>query len=125
MADAVWDCHAHLFGNGRSRTGIWVNPDFDNPKTIASRARRDMFANGGCLGDDETRWDERMVERLTEPANELPDGVKVMLLAFDFTHDPDGSRRDDLTTFSVPNEYAAKVAKSRPDRFEWIASVHP
>lgn len=124
-ADAVWDCHVHLFGNGRSGSGIWVNPDFGNPKTLGSKARHAMFANGGCLGNDETRWDERMVERLTQQVNELPAGVKVMLLAFDFTHDPDGSRRDDLSTFSVSNEYAAKVAKSRPDRFEWIASVHP
>ncbi len=124
-ADAVWDCHVHLFGNGRSRTGIWLHPQFDNSKTIASKARHATFANGGCLGSDEAHWDERMVERLTERVDELPAGVKVMLLAFDFTHDPDGSRRDDLTTFSVPNDYAAKVAKSRPNRFEWIASVHP
>jgi predicted TIM-barrel fold metal-dependent hydrolase len=124
-ADAVWDCHVHLFGNGRSGTGIWVNPDFDHPKTAGSRVRHDLFANGGCLGDDEARWDERMVERLTQQVDEFPAGVKAMLLAFDFTHDPDGSRRADLTTFSVSNEYAAKVANSRPDRFEWIASVHP
>jgi predicted TIM-barrel fold metal-dependent hydrolase len=124
-ADAVWDCHVHLFGNGRSGSGIWVNPEFDHPKTVASKVRHFMFANGGCLGDDEARWDERMVDHLAQQVDELPQGVKVMLLAFDFAHDPDGSRRDDLTTFSVPNGYAAKVAKSRPDRFEWIASVHP
>jgi mannonate dehydratase len=48
-----------------------------------------------------------------------------MLLAFDHAHDPDGTRRDDLTTFAVPDAYAARIARARPDRFEWIASVHP
>jgi mannonate dehydratase len=48
-----------------------------------------------------------------------------MLLAFDFAFDEDGRKREDLTTFAVPNEYAQRVAASRPDRFEWIASVHP
>lgn len=48
-----------------------------------------------------------------------------MLLAFDFTYDETGKRREDLTTFSVPDAYARKIAQMRPDRFEWIASVHP
>jgi mannonate dehydratase len=48
-----------------------------------------------------------------------------MLLAFDFAYDPDGRRREDLTTFAVPDAYAARIARSRPDRIEWIASVHP
>ncbi len=48
-----------------------------------------------------------------------------MLLAFDFTYDETGKKREDLTTFSISNEYAQRVARARPDRFEWIASVHP
>ena len=48
-----------------------------------------------------------------------------MLLAFDFTYDESGRRREDLTTFCVPNAYARRVAASKPGRFEWIASIHP
>jgi uncharacterized protein len=121
----VWDCHAHLFGNGRTGGGIYLNPGFDRPSTLAGKVRRAMFFNAACGGEDEERLDTAVVERLAHLADEFPPGVKVMLLAFDFTHDPDGRRREDLTTFAVPDAYAAGVARARPDRFEWIASVHP
>lgn len=121
----VWDSHVHLFGNGRSGPGIWVSRDFDEGRSMGSKVRRAMFANGGCLGHDEAKWDARMVVRLTQLLDALPAGAKAMLLAFDFTYDDKGAQRQDLTTFSVSNRYAAKVAASRQDRFEWIASVHP
>ncbi len=121
----VWDCHAHLFGNGRTGGGIYLNPGFDRPSTLAGQVRRAMFFNAACGGEDEERLDTAVTERLAHLADELPQGAKVMLLAFDFTHDPDGARREDLTTFAVPDAYAARVARARPDRFEWIASVHP
>lgn len=121
----VWDCHAHLFGNGRTGGGIYLNPGFDRPSTLAGRVRRAMFFNAACGGEDEERLDAAVVERLSHLVDELPPGAKVMLLAFDFAHDPDGTRREDLTTFAVPDAYASRVARARPDRFEWIASVHP
>ena len=124
-ADRVWDVHAHLFGNGRSGGGIWVDPEFDRPQTIAGRIRHAFFRNAGCLGPDEDKLDQAMVARITALADQCPPGAKFMLLAFDFTFDDAGNRRDDLSTFAVPNAYAAKVAGSRPDRFEWIASIHP
>lgn len=124
-ADRVWDCHAHLAGNGRSKTGLWVNPSFDEPTTPAAKVRRVMFMNGGCMGNDEARLDAAMIERLRLLVAQLPPGAKVMLLAFDFTYDESGKKREDLTTFSVSNEYAQRVAKSDPSRFEWDASVHP
>lgn len=121
----VWDCHAHLFGNGRTGSGIYLNPGFDRPSTLAGRVRRAMFFNAACGGEDEERLDSAVVARIAHLADELPGGAKVMLLAFDFTHDPDGTRREDLTTFAVPDAYTARIARERPDRFEWIASVHP
>ena len=124
-ADRVWDSHAHLFGNGRSGQGLWVNPDFDKPSSLAAKARRMLFANAGCVGEDESKWDERMISRLTELVEEFPPGAKVMLLAFDFVYDESGVRREDLSSFCVPNDYAMKAAQANPARFEWIASVHP
>ena len=124
-ADRVWDSHAHLFGNGRGGPGVWINPDFDRPRSIAAKARRAFFMNAGCVGTDEGRLDQAMVARLVALADQLPAGAKVMLLAFDFTYDEGGWRRDDLTTFAVSNEYARRIAQSRPERFEWIASIHP
>lgn len=124
-AERVWDCHVHLFGNGRLGSGIWVDPQFDQAQSIGGRVRRAFFMNAGCVGDDWDRLDQGMVARLIHVADALPKGAKLMLLAFDFTYDETGKRREDLTTFSVPDAYARKVAQMRPDRFEWIASVHP
>jgi uncharacterized protein len=124
-ADRVWDVHVHLFGNGRADKGVWVDPHFDEGFGPTSRVRRMFFMNAACAGTDESRLDTEMVARLARLADELPAGAKVMLLAFDFTYDETGKRRDDLTTFSISNAYARHVALSRPDRFEWTASVHP
>ena len=124
-ADRVWDVHAHLFGNGRSGCGIWVEPDYDRPRSIMGRVRHAFFKNAGCTGDDDDRLDQGMLARLNALADQCPPGAKFMLLAFDFTFDDAGKRRDDQTTFSVPNAYARRIAQSRPDRFEWIASIHP
>lgn len=123
--ERVWDMHVHLFGNGRSQSGIYVDPDFDRPRTPQGMIRRTFFMNGGCISGDDDRLDSAMVSRLAHVADEMPDGVKVVLLAFDFTHDETGRRREDLTTFAVPDFYARRVAALLPGRFEWIASVHP
>lgn len=124
-ADRVWDVHTHLFGNGRSGGGIWVEPDYDRPKSIGARVRHAFFVNAACVGGDEDRLDQAMIERLVGIVDACPAGAKFMLLAFSCSFDEDGRRREDLTTFCVPDEYAQRVAAARPDRFEWIASVHP
>lgn len=124
-ADQVWDTHAHLFGNGRSGQGPWIHPDFDKPLDPAQRARRYFFQDAACAGRDEERLDQGVVERLTLLVNALPAGAKVMLLAFEITYDELGVARRDRSAFQIPNQYAARVARARPERFEWIASVHP
>ncbi|MBC8022182.1 MAG: amidohydrolase family protein, partial [Burkholderiales bacterium] len=123
--DRVWDCHVHLFGNGRSESGIFVDPAFEGGWSPASRARHAFFMNAACAGRDESAIDTQVVARLAMLADSMPPGAKLMLLAFDDTYDESGRRRPDLTTFSVPNGYAQRVAQSRRDRFEWVASVHP
>jgi mannonate dehydratase len=123
--ERVWDVHAHVYGNGRGNVGIFVGPELDRPTTPGAKARREFFLNGGCVGADDDGADGRMVARLVRIASELPAGARLMLLAFDATYDAAGRRREDITGFNVPNEYVRKVAAAHPDRFEWIASVHP
>jgi mannonate dehydratase len=48
-----------------------------------------------------------------------------MLLAFDYFHDEQGNRVPEASAFYTPNTYAAELARKHPDRFEWIASIHP
>lgn len=124
-ANQVWDSHAHLFGNGRSKSGLWVNDSFDRPVAPESILRRAMFVNGGCVAGDEPGMDVNMIRRVASLADQLEEGAKVMLLAFDHTYDRDGNKVDKLTTFSVSNDYAMAAARKYPRRFEWAASVHP
>jgi mannonate dehydratase len=65
------------------------------------------------------------VSRLLLCLDAFPQGAKAMLLAFDFYHDEQGARQEDLSSFFVPNRYAADLAQRYPDRFEWICSIHP
>jgi uncharacterized protein len=125
QADQVWDVHVHLFGDGRDEHGVWLSPTFDHGWVLGDRARRAFFMNAACAGKDEARLNEDIVARLGKQMDVFPRGAKAVLLAFDFTYDESGKRREDLTTFSISNEYAQRVARSRPDRFEWTASVHP
>jgi predicted TIM-barrel fold metal-dependent hydrolase len=124
-ADQVWDVHVHLVGNGRGGSGIFVDPAIDKGGSIVGRARKRFFMNATCAGDDEERMDQGVVARLQALVAAMPPGAKLMLLAFDYAHDEDGRRREDLTTFAVPNEYARRIARMQPERFEWIASIHP
>ena len=48
-----------------------------------------------------------------------------MLLAFDYNYDSAGQRRQNESAFYIPNEYAGQIAQTYPDRFTWIASIHP
>jgi mannonate dehydratase len=122
--ERVWDAHAHLFGNGLSGQGIWLSPEYDRPVSGAG-LRRMFFLDGACGGKDDHTTDEAIVGRIGQIAEALPGGAKLVLLAFDCAYDEEGKRRKDLTAFWVPDEYVARVARARPDRFEWTASIHP
>jgi uncharacterized protein len=122
---SVWDCHVHLYGNGKSRRGIWLSPGFAEPISPIAMVRKSMFISGGCLGRDDAGADQRMIDELAVRVGELPKGAKAMLLAFDGAYDEDGTWNQASTTFKVPDAYAAAVAKARPEHFEWIASIHP
>jgi uncharacterized protein len=124
-ATQVWDCHVHIFGNGKSGGGIWLNPSFAKPLNPINAARKAMFMSGGCIGADDAGADARMISELAARVRELPKGAKAMVLAFDAAYREDGERADDWTMFNVPDAYAAKVARAQPDVFEWLASIHP
>jgi mannonate dehydratase len=48
-----------------------------------------------------------------------------MLFAFESFHDEAGHAHMEHTAFHVPNAWAAKLAGDFPERFEWVASIHP
>jgi len=121
----VWDAHAHLVGVGDSDSGIHLNPAMRKPANPLLYARFLFYLNAGCVHDAPGRVDETYVARLLNLVAGLRPGAKVMLLAFDAAVDESGNVRDGDTMFSVPDDYAARVARRHPEHFEWIASIHP
>jgi mannonate dehydratase len=83
-----------------------------------------FYLNAACV-EGTSGMDAVFVERLRMQHQAFPKGAKLLLLAFDWHHDTRGRRVQDLSPFHTPNEYAQRVAGAYPDRFEWIASVHP
>ncbi|WAC74002.1 amidohydrolase family protein [Roseateles sp. SL47] len=121
----LWDVHAHLLGTGDSDSGCWVNPHLSQWWHPVEHLRKRMILNGACVSPDSLTVDQAYVSRLTQLADAFPVGARWLLFAFDEARDATGARRPDWTTFHVPDAYAQQVAAQRPDRFGWVASIHP
>ncbi len=121
----VWDTHAHLFGDGDSGAGVWLHPDMAEGKTLHGKVQRTGYLNAGCVIDQEGMRDKSMLARLQACAAAMPVGAKVMVFAFDYTHNEAGGRMLEHSTFYVPDAYARDAARKMPERFEWVASIHP
>jgi uncharacterized protein len=120
----LWDCHVHIAGIGDGKTGVWITPRMTSPFHPWQNLQRRFYLNASCTERDGS-VDADFVARLLRCLDAFPQGAKAMLLAFDFHYDENGARREDLSSFFVPNRYAADLAQRYPDRFEWICSIHP
>lgn len=120
----VWDCHAHLIGVGNDNSGIWINPDMESLAHPVQSVQKQFYLNASCTADD-GHVDSNFIASLIKFKEGLPAGTKIMLLAFDYHYDEGGSRRPEQSSFYTPNSYAALLAKSYPEHFHWVASVHP
>lgn len=123
-AGRVWDCHAHLIGVGDGQ-GTWINPEMDSWVHPLQFAQKRFFLNAGCADADAGRTDSSYVDRLVALHNNGMRQAKSMLLAFDYAYDEKGRKVAAHSAFYAANEYAAGIVNKYPDRFEWIASVHP
>ncbi len=121
----VWDCHAHLVGTGDSGSGIELNPRMSNPRHVVPYAQRLFYLNAGCVHGAPGQVDASYVERMHNLLDGMKPGCKLLLLAFDRTHDARGNPLPDETPFFVPNDYTRDTARRHPRYFEWAASVHP
>jgi uncharacterized protein len=121
----VWDTHTHLFGDGDSGTGVWLHPEMAEGKTLQGKVQRAGYLNAGCVIDRDGQRDKSMLARLQSCAAALPPGAKVMAFAFDYAHNESGERVLEHSTFYVPDSYARDAARRMPERFEWVASIHP
>ena len=116
----VWDCHTHLVGVG---DGAYANPRTSNPLFVRQFVQRLFYMNSACVNSRVI--DTSYVERLHALLSAMPTGAKAMLLAFEPFRDSRGNPDWSRTTFHTPNSYTRDLAHRFPDRFEWIASIHP
>lgn len=124
-AGRLWDMHAHLLGTGDSGSGCTVNPDLYSLWHPVELLRRHVIMNAACVPRGSRSVDTDYVARLHLLAQDFPAGAKWLLYAFAHAHGDQGQPRPDVSTIHVPNAYAAAVAQRHPERFAWVASVHP
>nr|MBL8412687.1 amidohydrolase family protein [Dechloromonas sp.] len=121
----LWDCHVHVAGLGDGGSGIVVGPQLSSMLHPLHYAQRLFYMNAGCAHDAPGKVDAAYVARLLNLCEAMPAGFKVMLFAFESFHDQAGKAHAEHTAFHVPNAWAAKLAHDFPERFEWVASIHP
>lgn len=123
--DALWDVHAHLLGTGDSGSGCSVHPSMSQWWRPVEFIRRRAILNAACVAADAPSIDRAFVERLVGHVADFPAGARWLLFAFEHAHDDQGARDDDASTLHVPDRYAARIAAEHPQRFGWVASIHP
>ncbi len=121
----VWDVHAHIAGAGDSPSGIRVNPRMESLLDPLEYARKRFFLNAGCVDATGQSVDESYLQRMRNLIAAFPDGIKVLLFAFERAFDKDGEVQWGDTSFHVPDAFARDTAKRHPGIFEWVASIHP
>lgn len=120
----VWDCHVHVAGVGDAGTGVWITPKMQSWLHPIQYIQRYFYQNAGCA-ERTGHVDNDFRERLVRLTGDFKPGAKFMLLAFDFHHDAVGQRDAEHSAYHTPDNYAAQLAAAYPERFEWIASIHP
>ena len=123
----VWDSHVHLVGTGDAArqidSAVWVNPAMDSYMHPILKIQKYFYMNGSCATAENI--DTSVVQRKIDLVAEMPNGFKLMLFAFDWFHDANGTPVPDKSIFHIPDQYAQDVAKAAPQAFEWVASIHP
>lgn len=124
-AGKVWDTHCHVFGDGASGSGLWVNPRMEQLWHPREYVQRGFYVNASCLDESGGRADASFVTRLLAQAQAMAPGFRALLFAFDWARDDAGAPLQERSTFHVPDDYVAGLAAKHPSHFEWAASIHP
>jgi uncharacterized protein len=119
------DSHAHLLGTGDSGSGCTVHPSMQQWWHPIEVIRRKGILNAVCIDAAVASVDRAYVDRLLALSSEFPRGARWWLFAFEQAYSEQGRPVAEHTTFYVPDSYAAHIASQHPDRFDWVASIHP
>ena len=124
-ATKVWDMHCHVFGDGDSGSGLWFNPRMDRIWNTLAYLQKSFYVNAACVDESPGTTDTSFVQRLLLQCRAMPAGFRAVLFAFDWARDDAGAPVRELSSFYVPDDYAADLAARHPAHFEWAASIHP
>ncbi len=124
-ATRLLDTHAHLLGTGDSGSGCSIHPSLSQWWHPVEVLRRKGILNAACVDEQAPSVDRAYVDRLLSLAQDFPQGARWWLFAFEQAHDDAGQPAPALSTFHVPDAYAAQVAAMHPARCAWVASIHP
>ena len=123
-ATQFWDVHTHLIGTGDSDSGIYLNPSMQDIFSPAQYVRFKFYINASCA-DNQQGIDKGYLSQLHRLLGDFPAGAKCMLLGFDYHHTDAGKPDLNRSPFHTPDEYAMRVVRTNPARYEWMASIHP
>lgn len=121
----VWDTHCHVFGDGDSGSGLWFNPRMEQIWRPRGYVQREFYVNASCVDETPGNLDKSFVARVLAQCRGMAPGFRMILFGFDWARDDAGAPMPDRSTFFVPDEYVAGLAKRHPAYFAWAASIHP
>ncbi|MBH9551813.1 amidohydrolase family protein [Inhella gelatinilytica] len=124
-ATQLWDSHCHLLGTGDSGSGCTLHPSLDQWWHPLEYGRKRAILHGAGVAPGSPDVDRSFVQQLVTLTHDFPPGARWLLFAFEQAHDARGRALPEASTFHVPNAYAAQVAAQHPERFGWVASIHP
>jgi predicted TIM-barrel fold metal-dependent hydrolase len=120
----VVDVHVHVAGVGYNNSGCYVGERMRSKINPLEFLKYSIYQEASGVEDDskcEVQWIDRLAGLLRTQA---PHG-RVFILGFDEFHTDDGKADKARSEFYTPNSYVTSLAKSYPDLFVPVASVHP
>jgi mannonate dehydratase len=111
------DTHAHLLGTGDAGSGCSVHPHLQQWWHPVEVLRRQTILNAACVPAAAPSVDRAYVQRLLGLAADFAPGARWWLFAFEQAHNNTGLPQPELSTFHVPDAYAAHIAAQHPGRF--------
>lgn len=118
------DGHVHLLGLG-SGGRLWSNPAWADPWKPWQRFQYELYLGAAGIEEGPTADEDYFARLLELQRLGLPQGARLMLLAFDWRHREDGSVDRERSAFYAPDELVLEIAEQRPEAMIACASVHP
>jgi hypothetical protein len=117
------DYHTHILAVGTGERDAFVNPKMRGGFNL-ERLKFQIYVSASGIKNID-RVDQEYVERLIRLARGNKRHGKYRILAFDKHYNADGTVNLHKTNMYLPNRYVIELARTYPDIFLPVISVHP